>query len=95
MDTQNIFEAHISPLTLLIVVSSLNLLTHVTILQEAIYLIDSLVLLWKYWTKISLKMLFFTKKLEKFHHFSCFRMGLWRVITHLSTSGPHIVKAKI
>lgn len=45
MDTQNIFEAHISPLTLLIVVSSLNLLTHVTILQEAIYLIDSLVLL--------------------------------------------------
>lgn len=45
MDTQNIFEAHISPLTLLIVVSSLNLLTHVTIFQEAIYLIDSLVLL--------------------------------------------------
>lgn len=61
MDTQNIFEAHISPLTLLIVVSSLNLLTHVTILQEAIYLIDSLVLLWKYWTKISLKMLFLPK----------------------------------
>lgn len=61
MDTQNIFEAHISPLTLLIVVSSLNLLTHVTILQEAIYLIDSLVLLWKYWTKISLKMLFLSK----------------------------------
>lgn len=27
MDTQNIFEAHISLLTLLIVVSSLNLLT--------------------------------------------------------------------
>lgn len=61
MDTQNIFEAHISPLTLLIVVSSLNLLTHVTILPEAIYLIDSLVLLWKYWTKISLKMLFLPK----------------------------------
>lgn len=95
MDTQNIFEAHISPLTLLIVVSSLNLLTHVTILQEAIYLIDSLVLLWKYWTKISLKMLFLPKSWKSSTIFPASEWVFGGWLPTLSMSGPHIVKAKI